>query len=50
MPMYERAVTPVAHDVSGRGINLPSYTDLTENDVRLISEATRGVLAKMHIL
>jgi perosamine synthetase len=50
MPMYERADTPVAHAVSRRGINLPSYTDLTEADVAQIGRATRAVLKSMKIL
>lgn len=43
MPMYQRADTPVAHEVSSRGINLPSYTDLSEEDVHYICEAVRRV-------
>jgi perosamine synthetase len=50
MPMYRRAYTPVAHDVSRRGLNLPSYTDMTEADVAQITEATREVLKRMKIL
>lgn len=44
MPMYARADTPVAHDVSVRGINLPSYYDLTQADVISISGTVRRVL------
>jgi perosamine synthetase len=50
MPMYERAQTPVAHEVSQRGMNLPSYTDLSESDVRQISESVTEVLTEMGIL
>jgi len=50
MPMYERAETPVAHDISGRGINLPSYTDLSKDDVRHICGAVQEVLFKMDLL
>jgi perosamine synthetase len=50
LPMYEAADTPVAHKISGRGINLPSYTDLTETDVAEICEATRQVLKTHRIL
>jgi perosamine synthetase len=50
MPMYQRSVTPVAHKVSGRGINLPSYVDLSEQDVADISAITRAVLGEMHLL
>jgi len=47
MPMYQRADTPVAHAVSQRGMNLPSYTDLTESDVEHICQSTKGVLQDM---
>jgi perosamine synthetase len=50
MPMYERADTPVAHDISLRGINLPSYTDLCEDDVRQICQSVRRVLAELDVL
>ncbi len=50
MPMYERAETPVAHEVSVRGINLPSYTDLSETDVDEICRSTETILAEMDYL
>ena len=50
MPMYETAVTPVAHDVSQRGINLPSYTDLSESDVSQICRSTQSILTEMGLL
>jgi perosamine synthetase len=50
MPMYERAVTPVAHDVSQRGMNLPSYSDLDEAGVRQICESVRAVLGQTGVL
>jgi perosamine synthetase len=50
MPMYEPADTPIAHDISRRGINLPSYTDLSEDDVRQICESVRRVLAELDVL
>jgi perosamine synthetase len=37
MPMYPDADTPFAHRYSHAGINLPSYIDLTEQDVQFIS-------------
>lgn len=36
MPMYHANDTPVAHEVSQRGINLPSFVDLTRKDVEFI--------------
>lgn len=50
MPMYEPANTPVTHRVSPRGINLPSYFDLTERDVDEICEALRRVLQEMKLV
>jgi perosamine synthetase len=50
MPMYGRSDTPVAHAISPRGINLPSYTDLTRADVAQIADATRGVLKASKII
>jgi perosamine synthetase len=46
MPMYEPAHTPIAHAVYPRGINLPSYTDLCENDVREICDSVKSVLGQ----
>ena len=39
MPMYQSASTPVAHQISQRGINLPSYFDLTGEQISYICEA-----------
>jgi perosamine synthetase len=50
MPMYERAATPVAHDISSCGINLPSYTDLSEDDVRQICGSVRSALGELQVL
>lgn len=36
MPMYPDVDTPVAHRFSHAGINLPSYVDLTEQDVQFV--------------
>jgi perosamine synthetase len=43
MPYFERADTPVAHEVSQRGLNLPTYVDLTRDDVATISQAVREI-------
>lgn len=50
MPMYSRAHTPVAHAVSVRGLNLPSYTDLSETDVGQICNSMKSVLAGLGAL
>jgi perosamine synthetase len=44
LPMYERADTPVAHEISPKGLNLPSYFDLTRADVTYICDALRAAL------
>lgn len=46
LPMYERpdAQFPVACDVGDRGLSLPTYPDLTEEDVRWISDRVLDVL------
>jgi len=36
MPMYEGVNTPITHKVSQRGLNLPSYFDLTKEQVEYI--------------
>ena len=48
--MYSRAHTPVAHAVSVRGLNLPSYTDLSETDVGQICNSMKSVLAGLGAL
>jgi len=44
MPIYTGSVGdfPVAEDLAGRGINLPSYPELTAADVTTISDCIRG--------
>ncbi len=42
MPYMGSAYTPVAHAVYQQGINLPSYIDLTHDDVRTICEIVRN--------
>jgi perosamine synthetase len=36
MPYFTRADTPVAHEICAKGINLPTYFDLSESDVKAI--------------
>jgi perosamine synthetase len=47
MPMYPRAVTPVAHRIASTGINLPSYFDIEQQDVQFICDAVRRNLDDM---
>jgi perosamine synthetase len=49
LPMYERADTPIAHDISPKGLNLPSYFDLTRADVSYICNALRAALLAIGI-
>ena len=36
MPMYDVSDTPIAHKISQRGVNLPSYFDITKEQVDYI--------------
>lgn len=45
MPMYETSNTPVSQTASSRGINLPSYFELTEEDVIEICCVIREVIS-----
>jgi len=44
MPMYEKANTPVTHKVYQRGINLPSFFDLTKKDVEYICDRIKNLI------
>lgn len=45
MPMYrEEDKFPVAQDIAARGISLPSYPTLTDDDVRRVADTLRSVL------
>jgi len=44
MPMYSRANNPVTKLVSRRGINLPSYYDITQAQVLYICEKLKKLL------
>jgi perosamine synthetase len=40
LPMFKsKNVFPVSDNLSGRGINLPSATTLTDSDIRTVCEA-----------
>jgi len=47
MPYYQSAATPIAHKVYARGLNLPTYFELTRDDVREISAVVREVWRAM---
>lgn len=44
MPIYDTSDTPVTHKIFQRGINLPSYFDLTEKQVIYICECVKELL------
>jgi perosamine synthetase len=45
MPMYQTGQSlPVAEDIASRGISLPSYPDLTQEDLFRVVEAVRSAL------
>jgi perosamine synthetase len=47
LPMYERANTPVTHELYASGINLPCYFELTREDVAGICVILRRVVTEM---
>lgn len=47
MPFFTPADTPLAHSIFSRGINVPTYTDLTEEDVASICESIRAAWAEV---
>jgi perosamine synthetase len=47
MPYFETAPTKVAHSVSAQGLNLPTFFDLTEGDVRDIATALKDAWAEL---
>jgi perosamine synthetase len=50
LPMYEPADTPIAHSISPRGLNLPSYFNLTRADISYICETLRAALRTIGIV
>lgn len=44
MPMYEDVNTPITHKVYQRGLNLPSYFDITHEQVEYICNGLKGLL------
>ncbi|HEY1942338.1 MAG TPA: DegT/DnrJ/EryC1/StrS family aminotransferase [Roseiarcus sp.] len=47
MPYFKAAPTKVAHSVYSRGVNLPTYFDLSEQDVRKIAGIVKSVWADL---
>ncbi|MBD3839955.1 MAG: DegT/DnrJ/EryC1/StrS family aminotransferase [Epsilonproteobacteria bacterium] len=44
MPMYENADTPITHKVYQRGINLPSYFDITKEQVDYVCKSIKELI------
>jgi len=44
MPMYEKSNTAITHKVYQRGINLPSYFDITKDQVKYICEQLKELI------
>jgi len=44
MPMYDRADTPITHKIYQRGLNLPSYFDITKEQVEYICNVIKEVI------
>jgi len=44
MPMYEKANTPITHKVYQRGINLPSFFDITKEQVEYICKNLKELI------
>ena len=45
MPIYDEALTPVTHKVYQRGINLPSYFDISKEQVEYICKVIKSELS-----
>jgi perosamine synthetase len=43
MPVYENRDTPITHKVYQRGLNLPSYFDITKEQVEYVCKIIKGV-------
>ena len=46
MPMYEKAQTPVTHRVYQRGINLPSYFDMSNASIEYVCDTILRIVEK----
>ena len=45
MPMYNRSITPITHTIYQRGINLPSYFDITKSQVDYICDELNTIFS-----
>ena len=44
MSMYENVDTPITHKVYQRGLNLPSYFDITQEQVEFVCKTIKGLI------
>ena len=44
MPVYENAHTPITHKVYQRGLNLPSYFDITKEQVKYVCNQIKEII------
>ena len=44
MPMYDEANTPITHKVYQKGLNLPSYFDITKDEVEYVCKTIKELL------
>ena len=44
-PMFAKAATPVAHDICERAINLPSFHDMTDDDIGRVCDVVEALAA-----
>lgn len=47
MPYFDKANTPATHDVYQRGINLPTFFDLTDQQIDRVAVALRGSIKEI---
>jgi perosamine synthetase len=43
-PMFKPALTPIAHSICSRAINLPSYHDMTDGDINRVCNVILSML------
>lgn len=46
MPMYQKAKTPITHSVYQKGVNLPSFYDMKDEEIEYICEIIKDILGE----
>lgn len=44
LPMFDKKDNPIAYDISARAFNLPSYPDMTQDEIEQVADVIRGLL------